>query len=98
MGDEPPEKVVCYYGTNEVPPGAKTSSVILGHFAEVDDYEPTAWVGEVESALRNAGARVEFHRYPGARHWFAETDRPEYLPEAAEQAWERTLAFLPSRG
>lgn len=93
-GAEPPEKVVCYYGTGEVPAGARTSSAIEGHFAEADDFEPSEWVTEVETALREAGAAVEFHRYPGTRHWFAEPDRPEYEPAAAEQAWTRTMEFL----
>lgn len=96
LGEQPPEKIVCYYGTGEVPAGARTSSAILGHFAEVDDFEPTEWVTEVETGLREAGASVQFHRYPGARHWFAEPDRPEYLPEAAELAWTRTVEFLRS--
>lgn len=94
LGAEPPEKVVCYYGTGEVPAGARTSSAIEGHFAEADDFEPSEWVTEVETALREAGAAVEFHRYPGTRHWFAEPDRPEYEPAAAEQAWTRTMEFL----
>jgi carboxymethylenebutenolidase len=36
---------------------------------------------------------VEFHRYEGTTHWFAE-DRPEHHPDAAALAWQRTLAFL----
>lgn len=93
VGAQPPEKVIVYYGTGGIPPGARSSSAILGHFAENDDFEPSAWVTEVETALREAGATVEFHRYPGARHRFAEPDRPEYEPAAAEQAWARTLEF-----
>jgi carboxymethylenebutenolidase len=78
-------------------PGARPSSAILGHFAEIDDFEPSEWVTEVETALRQAGADVEFHRYPGARHWFAGPDRPEYDPAAAEAAWART-GFLHGAG
>ena len=46
-------------------------------------------------AIRGAGRPVTFHHYPGTGHWFFESDRADaYHEEAAELAWERTLAFL----
>ena len=48
----------------------------------------------LESELHLDGLDVEFHRYPGTRHWFAEPDRPEHDPAAADLAWQRTLTFL----
>lgn len=36
-------------------PGARPSSAILGHFAEIDDFEPSEWVTEVETALARPG-------------------------------------------
>ena len=45
--------------------------------------------------MRRAGWEVEFHVYPGTGHWFFEADRPDaYQADAAELAWQRTLAFL----
>ena len=41
-----------------------------------------------------AGRDVTIHRYAGTSHWFIEPDRPEYDAEAADLAWERTIAFL----
>jgi carboxymethylenebutenolidase len=46
--------------------------------------------------LRALGARVDYYRYPGTSHWFFEPSWPQYQPEAARTAWERTLAFLNS--
>ncbi len=84
---------VLYYGTGD-PSDAGGTAPILGHFAESDPYEDNAWVSQFEDQLRSAGHEVTFHRYQGTGHWFAEPSRDAYRPEAAEIAFERTLAFL----
>ena len=84
---------VLYYGTGD-PSHASGTQPVLGHFAEADPYEDDAWVTQFEGALRAAGHETVFHRYPGTGHWFAEPSRDAYRAEAAELAFERTLAFL----
>jgi carboxymethylenebutenolidase len=84
---------VLYYGTGD-PAHAAGAAPILGHFAQQDPYEDEAWVAQFETQLRSGGHDVTFHRYPGTGHWFAEPSRDAYRPEAAELAFERTLAFL----
>jgi carboxymethylenebutenolidase len=66
----------------------------LGHFAANDEWEPEEEVHAMEENMRAAGRELTFHTYPGAKHWFAEPNRPEYNPQAAELAWGRTVAFL----
>ncbi len=85
--------VVAVYGTND---GDFTASnaAFLGHFAEVDEYEPLEGVQALEASVRNAGREGTFHIYPGTKHWFFEPSRPEYDAAAAELVWERTLTFL----
>jgi carboxymethylenebutenolidase len=85
--------VVIFYGDGP-DDFSQSRADYLGHFAEDDDFEPPEVVDGLEAAIRRAGRPVTFYRYPGARHWFFEPDRPEYDPAAAELAWERTLAFL----
>ena len=87
---------VLYYGTTGDNLAASTAPV-LGHFAEDDPFETAEWVAEFESILRSAGRDVEFHRYPNTGHWFAEPSRDAYSPEAADLAFERTVAFLRAR-
>jgi carboxymethylenebutenolidase len=66
----------------------------LGHFGEDDEWEPLDGVRQLEADLRAAGRPTTFHLYPGAQHWFFETNRPEYNADAAELAWQRTIEFL----
>ena len=84
---------VLYYGTGD-PADAGGTAPILGHFAEADPYEDDAWVDQFEDQSRSAGHEVTLHHYQGTGHWFAEPSRDAYRPEAAELAFERTLAFL----
>jgi LacI family transcriptional regulator len=50
-----------------------------------------------EATLKSAGRDVTIHRYPGTGHWFAEPSRDAYRAEAADLAFERTVAFLRER-
>jgi carboxymethylenebutenolidase len=88
---------VAYYGTTAGPSIVRGSAPVLGHFAEDDPYEPAEGVDAFESALRRAGREVEFHRYPGTGHWFAEPSRDAHDPVAASTALERTIRFLEDR-
>lgn len=82
-----------FYGGQDIDM-ADTRSAFLGHYAEVDPYVDDDGLALLEAELHLDGLEVEFHRYPGTRHWFAEDDRPEHDPEAAELAWQRTLDFF----
>ncbi len=84
---------VLYYGTGD-PADAGGTAPILGHFAEADPYEDDEWVAQFATQLRSAGHEVTLHHYPGTGHWFAEPSRDAFRPEAADLAFERTLAFL----
>ena len=73
----------------------QTHAAFLGHFAEYDPYEPGELVPKLENELRVAGREVAFYVYPGTGHWFFEDNRPgAYDADAAQLAWQRTLAFL----
>jgi carboxymethylenebutenolidase len=85
---------VVYYGTTGDSVLTEVSVSVLGHFAESDPYETDEWVAEFERLLRSAGRDVTLHRYPGTGHWFAEPSREAYQPDAADLAFERTVAFL----
>lgn len=78
--------LVCIYGdVFEGPEGV----AYLGHFAEDDPF-----VDSETPEVRAARGRGEAHVYAGTRHWFVESDRPEYDAEAAELFYQRTVEFL----
>lgn len=84
---------VTFYGTT-IADFSQSRSSYLGHFAPLDPWEPEADIQKLEDSLAAAGRPIAFYTYPGTQHWFMEEDRPEYNPEAAQLAWDRTLAFL----
>lgn len=52
-------------------------------------------IGRVAEALARRRERFEISVYPNAMHGFASRDRAAvYRPEAAESAWDETLAFF----
>jgi carboxymethylenebutenolidase len=90
--------VVLFYG-NE--PGltaeeyASTKAAFLGHFADEDEYESKEDATNTLAQMRQAGREAAFYFYPQTTHWFFESNRPNaFAPDAAQLAWERTLAFL----
>ena len=88
---------VMYYGKPITDPKelAKIKAAVLGIFGEADESIPIADVKAFGEALKKAGVTHEIHTYPGAGHAFANpTSSKRYNPEAAKDAWDKTIAFL----
>src|SRR6266850_7852641 len=87
---------VMFYGSPETDPEAlkKAACPVLGLFGEEDQGIPRDKVDAMVSGLRQAGRDAEVHFYPKAGHAFFNETRPSYSPEAAADAWKRTLAFF----
>jgi carboxymethylenebutenolidase len=89
---------VMYYGTPLTDPKAIQGlhAAVLGNFGAEDKGPSPDQVRTFESALRKAGKKADFRIYPGAGHAFANVNNPwgGYRPEAAADAWQRTLSFL----
>jgi dienelactone hydrolase len=82
-----------FYG-NEGVDYSKVTAKVMGHFCEVDEWEPTEFVDNTFAEFAKAGVDATRHTYPGTAHWFVEEDRPEYDSAAAQLAWKRTFEFL----
>lgn len=91
--------VVDFYGIhpNVHPDFAKLTAPVLGIFGEQDDFVPPQAVSQLEDAIQQAGGTIEARIYANASHAFFNDSRPEvYNPEAAADAWQRTLDFCSS--
>ena len=86
-------RVVSFYGTQSIDfTGAKAAYQL--HFADQDEFVDPDEASFMEATIGLSGLDVESHSYPGTSHWFFEPERPNYDPDAAEQAWKRMVRFL----
>ena len=96
--DEPDgiDATVIYYGRLVTDPAelAPLRSPVLGIFGALDGGIPVATVREFEAALAGLGKEAAIHVYEGADHAFANPTGTRYQPEAAEDAWAKTVAFF----
>jgi len=89
------DAAVIYYGRVVADESLSTvSAPVLGHFGSEDQGIPIEGVRAFEGKMQELGKDVTVHVYEGANHAFANPSGTRYQPEAATQAWERTLAFF----
>jgi carboxymethylenebutenolidase len=87
---------VIYYGHLETDSEklATLKSPVVGFFGAKDNSITADSVHAFEAELKKQGKPVEVHIYDGAGHAFANPSGGSYRPEAAQDAWQRTTAFL----
>jgi len=66
----------------------------LGLFGDEDASIPVDDVERLRAALGAAPVETEIVRYPGAKHGFHCDARADFHPDAAADAWRRTLAWF----
>lgn len=90
------DATVIYYGrlVTERDRLATLDMPILGIFGAEDQGIPVEGVREFESTLKELGKPATIHVYEGAGHAFANPSGQRYRPEAAKDAWQKTVAFF----
>jgi carboxymethylenebutenolidase len=73
---------------------ANIQAPILGLFGETDQNPTPADVAKIAAELQKHGKSHEFHMYPGCGHGFHCDARASYRPEAAKDAWGKTLGWF----
>lgn len=66
---------------------------LLLHYAELDTRINEGWPA-FEAALKDNGKVYEAHIYPGVNHGFHNDTTPRYDDEAANLAWDRSVAWF----
>lgn len=85
---------VVFYGSS--PSDELTASIgcpLRGFYGQ-EDPRIVNGLPAFDAALAAAGVDHELRVYPAAGHAFFNDTRPSYRPEAARDAWARTLAFF----
>jgi carboxymethylenebutenolidase len=87
---------VVYYGRSPSPLDLveKIACPVLGNYGETDT-GITSQVPALQEAMKKYGKGFDPRIFPGAGHAFNNNTNPDrYHPEAAKEAWSRTVAFL----
>ena len=85
---------VPFYGA--APPAEdvpKIRAAVLAIYGDLDE-RINASIPDLEKAIQESGVRYEKIMYPGAAHAFHNDTGANYHPEAAKDAWSRTLAHF----
>jgi len=88
---------VVFYGAHpKVKPDLENlRAPLLGLYAERDTFATPEGARELETKLKSLGKEAEIHVYDKADHAFFNDERSEvYKPDAAADAWQRTVHFL----
>ncbi len=74
---------------------ARIKAPVLGNFGADDRGIPPAAVHAFEEAMKSAGKAIDAKIYDGAGHAFENPNNTHgYRPDAAKDAWERSVAFF----
>lgn len=88
--------LVVFYGGSPQPLDLvkNIEAAVLAHYAE-NDPRITNGVPATEEAMKKYNKSYTYKIFPGTQHAFFHDGRPDrYHPEAAKEAWARTLQFL----
>ncbi len=89
---------VDFYGVHPLikPMVSRLTGPVLAHFGLRDDTVPPDAAKALVQRIHDAGKRAEAHFYDAGHAFFNDDRSQAYNAEAAQLAWDRTIAFLKS--
>ena len=96
LNNEDIDATVIYYGqlVTDKEILSKINWPVLGIFAALDQGITPEQVNEFETSLDELEIKNEIHVYPDVNHAFANPSGDRYAPDAAKDAWKKTLTFF----
>ena len=96
LNNDSMDATVIYYGQLVTDPEVLSSInwPVLGIFAELDQGIPPETVIQFESTLNSLEIQNDINIYPQVNHAFANPTGERYAPEAAMDAWKKTISFF----
>ncbi len=85
--------VPFYGGQPDAEDVPKIQAPLLLQYAELDERVNAGWPA-YEKALKEHNKDYQAYMYPGVKHGFHNNSTPRFDKEAADLAWERTIAFF----
>jgi len=86
--------ILLLHGPCGIPSDRRPGLPVQAHLAEPEPFDDEGFIADWAEGMRAAGLDFEFHRYPGAGHYFTDATLPDHDAAAAALAEERVLAFL----
>ena len=88
--------VAVFYGRLGITPEnvAEIQAPLIGIFGSLDQGFPVDGLEATRTLLLDAGKTSEIHIYEGAPHAFFNDTRSSYRETAADDAWQRSLAWF----
>ncbi len=88
--------LLLLHGIGGDPQTVRAGLPVQLHVSDRDELFPPTDVAAWREAMVGAGASVRVHTYPGVGHLFTDPDTTDHDPQAADLAWQRSLAYLAS--
>jgi carboxymethylenebutenolidase len=87
---------VVFYGRNPTPIDQvkNLSCPVLANYAGADMSISPSDIQLLKENMTNFGKKFDYKIYPGAPHGFFNDTMSRYVPDAAKDAWKRTLNFF----
>jgi carboxymethylenebutenolidase len=87
--------VVFYGGHPNIKPDlANLKAPVLGIYGERDGWITPQVVHDLEQKLKSLGKQIEVQMYPADHAFFNDERKEVYHPQAAADAWKRTVEFF----
>jgi dienelactone hydrolase len=82
------------HGIAPIPASVRPGLPVQVHVAGADPFAPEPAVGRWHADAAAAGLAAEVFIYPGAGHFYTDSELADYHATAARRTWQRITTFL----